>query len=174
MNTAVPDLSILGSSDVTPDNQIRKRGQRSAAYLILEQGDFNNNGKILMLQRANTGYMDGKYSFVAGHIEFGEPVIEAMIREAEEEAGIAIAAASLHFAHVCHRKSEDDLIYYDFFFRASIWSGEVTNTEPDRCSDLSWFAKNDLPQNTIPYIRQIVELIYTAQQSFSQYNWKST
>ena len=167
------DLSKLGSSDITPDNQLRGRGQRSAVYLILERGDFNNGGEILMLQRANTGYMDGQYSFVAGHIEFGEPVIEAMIREAFEEAGITLTEADLRFAHVCHRKSDDDLIYYDFFFRASTWRGEVTNTEPDRCSDLSWFAKNALPQKAIPYIRGIIDLVYTQEESFSEYNWVS-
>lgn len=171
MSNTVVDLSTVGSSDITPDNQLRQRGQRSAAYLILERGDFNNGGEILMLQRANTGYMDGMYSFVAGHIEFGEPVVEAMIREAEEEAGIHIAEADLHFAHVCHRNSDDDLIYYDFFFRASVWKGEVTNTEPDRCSDLSWFGKDALPSNAIPYIRGIIELVYSENQAFSQYNW---
>lgn len=171
MTTTAVDLATLGSSDITPDNQIRQRGQRSAVYLILEQGDFNNGGKILMLQRANTGYMDGKYSFVAGHIEFGEPVLDAMIREAKEEAGISLTAADLQFAHTCHRRSEDDLIYYDFFFRASNWQGDVTNTEPDRCSDLSWFSKNSLPPNSIPYIHTIIDLIFTQHQQFSQYNW---
>lgn len=171
MTNPAVDLSTVGSSDITPDNQLRQRGQRSAVYLILERGDFNDGGEILMLQRANTGYMDGMYSFVAGHIEFGESVLEAIVREAEEEAGITITSADLTFAHVCHRKSEDDLIYYDFFFRASAWRGEVTNTEPDRCSDLSWFAKDSLPQNAIPYIRIIIDLIFSQKEDFSQYNW---
>lgn len=163
-------LTVKGSTDLTPDNQPRQRGLRSAAYLILER-DGDNGPEILMLQRANTGYMDGRYSFVAGHIEFGEPVTEAMIREAQEEAGVTVAAGDLTFAHVCHRRSDDDLIYYDFFFRASNWVGDVTNMEPDRCTDLSWFARDALPQKTIPYIRGIIEHIYTQRGSFSEYNW---
>ena len=170
MSKATMNTPIRGSADITPDNQPRQRGLRSAAYLILErEGEYGP--EILMLQRANTGYMDGKYSFVAGHIEFGEPVTEAMVREAAEEAGITVSASALNFVHVCHRHSVDDLIYYDFFFCASEWSGEVRNMEPDRCTDLSWFARKDLPENTIPYIRGIIELIYEKKQAFSEYNW---
>ncbi len=166
------DLSAVGSSDITPDNQLRQRGVRVAAYLILERSGPNGDAEILMLRRANTGYMDGMYSFVAGHVEFGESVTSAMIREAQEEAGIEVTIGDLLFAHTCHRRSDDDLIYHDFFFRSSRWDGKVTNMEPDRCSDLSWFSRDAVPENTIPYIRETIELIYSKNEPFSQYNWK--
>ena len=34
-----------------------------ASYLILRDGD-----KVLLSKRANTGWMDGKYTMVSGHI----------------------------------------------------------------------------------------------------------
>ena len=52
-----------------------------AVHLILIE-----NGKILLLRRYNTGYEDGNYSLVAGHIDGNESVIQAMQREALEEA----------------------------------------------------------------------------------------
>ncbi|MEM7129171.1 MAG: NUDIX domain-containing protein [Chloroflexota bacterium] len=143
---------------------VERIAQKSAVYLLLERGD-----EILMLERCNTGYMDGYYSFVAGHVEAGESATNAMIREATEEAGITLLPQALSFAHVCHRAS--DAIYYDFFFKATEWSGQVRNMEPQKCSDLSWFSKDAVPENTIPYIRAIIELVYLHNQPFSEYNW---
>ena len=46
-----------------------------ASYLVLIK-----NNKILLQIRFNTGYEDGKYSRVAGHVDKGETFTEAIIR----------------------------------------------------------------------------------------------
>ena len=75
------------------------------------------DGKILLLRRSNTGYEDGKYSVVAGHIDGDEDEKTAMIREAREEAGIEIARSNIKFAGVMHRKSENYIsgVQFDVF-----------------------------------------------------------
>ncbi len=47
---------------------------------------FEKEGKVALIQRANTGYHDGYYALPAGHIEPEETSPEAVVREAYEEA----------------------------------------------------------------------------------------
>ncbi len=121
-----------------------------AVYLLLVKG-----GRVLMLRRYNTGFADGSYSMIAGHVEAGEDLKTSMIREAREEAGIDISPTDLEVVGVIHSMSDRE--YVNFFLKASEWSGEVINMEPDKCDDLRWFDMADLPENTVPYARQGVE-----------------
>jgi ADP-ribose pyrophosphatase len=134
-----------------------------AVHLLLLRDD-----KILLLRRFNTGYEDGNYSIVAGHSDGNEDVKSAMIREAREEAGIEITPNNIKFASVMHRRSDDERI--DFFFIAESWHGEITNMEPQKCDDLSWFEIDNLPNNIIPYVKRAIENFITGVQ-FDIYGW---
>lgn len=130
---------------------------------------FFRGHEVLLLRRQNTGYEDGKYSVVAGHLDGGEEVKAAAIREAREEAGVEIAAGDLEVVGVMHRKSNDERI--DFFLRVHTWSGQVSNQEPDKCDHLAWFNVDHLPENVIPYVRRALEN-YRAGRWFDSYGWR--
>jgi len=138
-----------------------------ASYLVLIK-----NGKILLLRRFNTGYEDGKYSLVAGHVELGETFIQTIIREAEEEAGIILQAEDLEFVHMMHRNSRTDENNerVDTFFLAKNWGGKIENKEPQKCDELSWFDLEDIPENTIPYIREAIVCIKN-KNYYSEFGW---
>jgi 8-oxo-dGTP pyrophosphatase MutT (NUDIX family) len=120
-----------------------------AVHLFLMRDDA-----ILLLRRFNTGYEDGNYSVIAGHLDGGEEVIAAVIREAQEEAGITIAPADVNVVGVMHRQSDTERI--DFFVTASRWQGTIVNREPDKCDDLAWFPLDALPENVVPYVRRAI------------------
>ena len=123
---------------------------------------------MLLLRRFNTGYQDGSYSVVAGHLDGGERIRDAAVREAREEVGIEIAAEDLDVVGVMHRLSDEERI--DFFLAASSWSGDIRNEEPHRCDRLAWFDLEGLPENVIPYVRRALEN-YQRGRWFDSFGW---
>lgn len=134
------------------DGNKRQPSAFLACYLVLIR-----NGRILLARRANTGFQDGKYSMVSGHLEGGETVSEAMVREAKEEAGLSLDPKGLRIVHISHRQ-DVDREYVDFFL-ASDTREEPRNLEPDKCDELGWFGVESLPNNTIPYVKIVIERI---------------
>jgi 8-oxo-dGTP pyrophosphatase MutT (NUDIX family) len=132
------------------------------------------DGEVLLLRRYGTGYEDGNYSVIAGHLDGEEQVKDAAIREAREEAGVEIRAEDLEVVGVMHRRGEpgragDERV--DFFVAASGWSGEISNREPHKCDDLSWFRLNALPDNVIPYVGRALEN-YGRGVWFDSFGWE--
>lgn len=127
-----------------------------AVYLLLRDGE-----KILLLRRFNTGYMDGKYSVPAGHMDGDELATKAMIREAYEEVGIALQKEDLELVHVAHRLSRGEVSQerVDFFFQANIWQGEIANKEPEKSDDVSWFPVGQLPPEMLPFVARVIQLV---------------
>ena len=122
-----------------------------AAYLMLIK-----DGQVLLLRRANTGYQDGNYSLVAGHLDGAETAKQSIIREAEEEAGIKLKPADLEVVHVMHRY-RTDREYIDIYLKTNAWEGEPTNMEPEKCDELKWYALGNLPDNIIPEVKFALE-----------------
>ena len=130
---------------------------------------FLRDSQILLLRRFNTGYEDGNYSVVAGHVDAGETVTQAAIREAGEEIGVDLSSQDIEIVHVMNRKSNDERI--DFFMVVKRWVGEISNCEPEKCDQLAWYPIDDLPQNVIPYVRAAIEEFQTGN-IFSEFGWR--
>jgi ADP-ribose pyrophosphatase YjhB (NUDIX family) len=125
-------------------------------------------GRVLLLRRQNTGYEDGNYSVIAGHVEPNETARAGMVREAKEEAGITVRPGELRLCHVVHRKAEKERV--SFFFQAENWQGEPSNKEPHKCSELAWFNISSLPTNMVAYVRQAIEFTLVGEL-YSEHGW---
>src|SRR5215218_4652363 len=116
---------------------------------------FFREDQVLLIRRFNTGFADGQYSVPAGHLDGAETVIAAAAREAEEEVGVRLEAKNIQYSSVMHRREDDERV--DFFVHVQQWDGEPVNAEPHKCDDLRWAKLDDLPENTIPYIRRALQ-----------------
>ncbi len=127
----------------------------AGVYLLLMK-----QNKILLLRRFNTGYEDGKYTTIAGHMDGRESVVEAAAREAMEEAGISINPDDLEVVHVMHRRHNPDSKHYQefilFFLTAKKWKGEPTLVEKDKSDDIGWFDMENLPDNIVPHVKEVI------------------
>ncbi|WP_343076224.1 NUDIX domain-containing protein [Natronoglycomyces albus] len=88
----------------------------------------------------------------SGHLEAGESIEEALIREAREEVCLDLTPHDVRFSHVTHRSCEGGRIGY--FFTVDSYQGKPTNGEPDKCRELAWFREDALPGSLLDYCRQ--------------------
>jgi 8-oxo-dGTP diphosphatase len=124
-----------------------------AAYVVFLRPTASGR-EVLLLRRANTGYMDDHWALVAGHVEPGESCVTAAVREAREEVGVDVAPEALAPLCTVHRTDGSDQPIEqraDFFFAAEEWVGEPTRREPDKASALAWFALAALPEPVVPH-----------------------
>jgi 8-oxo-dGTP diphosphatase len=135
-----------------------------SVYLILLKGE-----EILLLLRQNTGFADGQYGLVSGHLEGDETIREGMIREAREEAGIKLHRDDLNVACTMHRKSHNRE-NIDFFITTRQFRGEICNMEPEKCADLKFFSLDALPENIVEYIKLGIECALSGI-SYAEYGW---
>ena len=133
------------------------------ALLVLRR-----HNKILLLRRYNTGYEDGNYCFPGGHVEKGEPIHQALIREAKEEIGISIEGKNLNLIHVLNRKINDNA-YVDFVFECTTWEGNPYIVESDKSDDLQWFNIKKIPINIIPFMKEVFK---KNKQFYIPYVWR--
>ncbi|MDD3353935.1 NUDIX domain-containing protein [Zoogloea sp.] len=108
--------------------------------------------RVLLMRRAGTGFFDGLYSLPGGHVEEGESLRRAAIREMREELGVLLEENALDMLGVVHRRSDTNRI--DFFLQTRRWQGTPVIAEPDKCDGLLWCDPSGLPDAMVPYIRE--------------------
>jgi 8-oxo-dGTP diphosphatase len=116
---------------------------RSAVFVALR----NDKGEVLLHRRCNTGYMDGRYDLPSGHVERGESILQAAIRELREEAGVAAKQSDLRLWHI-NQFGANDQFYNNFFFLTDSWQGEPAIMEAEKCDDMQFFPLDKLPKLT--------------------------
>jgi len=131
-------MSRAGDTSIAADVVPRRRVVVDVILLLMR------NGRILLRERANTGYGDGAYEPPSGELADRETIVETAIRVASV-AGIAVGGENVSLAHVMHDVSGGGRIA--FFLSVSGWTGQPAS--PDVC----WFPVGDLPTNMLDRAR---------------------
>ncbi|WP_433444013.1 NUDIX hydrolase [Nonomuraea sp. CA-141351] len=159
---AAPDSRILESDPGHATPRRRFRAIVDVHVLLLR------DTHVLLGRRKGTGYGDGLWHLPSGHLEAGESVTEAAVREAREEVGVAIDPDDLAFAHVMHRAPER----VGLFFATREWTGDPYNAEPDKCSEIAWWPLDDLPGDMVDYAAAAIANVLD-QIPFALHEWST-
>ena len=119
----------------------------ASIYLIIK----NNEGKILLQRRQGTKLWPGFLALPAGHVDEGENVYDAAIREAIEELSITITKQDIVDSFVVNRRNKSLSPYFDVYFEISSYEGKIKINEPEKCSELKWVDINNLPNDMIDF-----------------------
>lgn len=138
-----------------PDDHIRV----GVGLLILK------DDKILLGKRKNA-LGAGQWGSTGGHVEYGETLQDAIMRELAEEAGITVKnvrflCVSDFLTHMPERH------YVDVGFVGEWESGEPQLLEPHKCAGWEWVDKDDLPDNLFGVMGAYLEAYETGKQYFS-------
>ena len=131
-------MGRAGADSIAADVSPRRRVVVDVILLLMR------NGRILLRERANTGYGDGAYEPPSGELADRETIVETAIRVASA-AGIVIGPENVSLAHVMHDVSGSGRIA--FFLSVSGWTGRPTS------ADVRWFPVGDLPTNMLDRAR---------------------
>ncbi|MET4609863.1 8-oxo-dGTP diphosphatase [Rhodococcus sp. PvR044] len=141
------------------------RFQLVPAVYVLFRRHCGEREQVLLQLRDGTGYLDGHWAHAAaGHIELGESVVEAAVREVAEELGIAVDPADLVPLTTLHRQQSPGTDYkdhrVDFFLECRSWSHEPQLMEPDKAAALQWWHLDELPTPMVPHEAFVLEALH--------------
>lgn len=125
---------------------------RNKVVQIVQMVVSNHQNDVLLLERANTGFLDGWLTLPGGHVEKDEPILEAAIRECREETTLQVTEAQVGLV-MPYRGGVDYVVV------ARSWNGTPTIGEPSNCSRLEWFSRDDLPEHATRVVRTALKLL---------------
>jgi 8-oxo-dGTP diphosphatase len=128
------------------------------------------DGKVLLLRRQNTGWLDGYYDLPAGHLEDQEMLKDGAARELKEEAGVTVDTKDLSLIHIHQNHHRPNTPHYGFIFQASRWQGEPSLVEPEKSDDIGFFELDNLPEKTTPYVRDALEKLGSSEVTISYHS----
>ena len=125
------------------------------------------DGKILLGKRKGS-HGQAEYASAGGHLEYGETILDAALREIKEECGIKVK--NLRVLCVCDLLSYMPKHYIDIGVYAEWESGEPQTLEPDKCEGWAWYDLDNLPDKQFGCLSAYIEAHKTGKKHFTFLN----
>ncbi len=108
---------------------------------------YNKNSQIFLPRRAPTkSFLPDAFELPGGHVEFGESLHEALIREIQEEFEVDLVVEEPFYAFTyVSRNGETHTVEVDFFARFKDENPNIV-LHPDDHSEFAWIDKNQVDQ----------------------------
>ena len=116
-------------------------------YIGVGVGAFivNDKGEVLLMKRGPASKNEaGAWALPGGASEFNETLRDAVIRETREELGIELDVDGQLPAYD-HILPDEGQHWITSVFTARIANGTPEIMEPQKCSEIGWFALDALP-----------------------------
>jgi 8-oxo-dGTP diphosphatase len=105
----------------------------------------DEQGRLFLARRGPEAKNErGLWEFPGGSVEFGETLAQALRREMREEYGIEIAVGAL-LDVVNHILPEEGQHWVSPTYVCTIVSGQPTIREAGKCTEIGWFASEEVP-----------------------------
>lgn len=143
----------------------RKERVELTTLCLVTRGD-----ELLLQNRVKADWRG--YTLPGGHVEPGESIVEAVIRETKEETGLTVIHPRL-----CGLKQfpDRDGRYLVFLFRAEQFEGQLRSSEEGA---VEWVKFADLPEKkTVADLEQLLQVMLSDELTEFQYvirdcNWE--
>jgi ADP-ribose pyrophosphatase YjhB (NUDIX family) len=138
---------------------MRKRREYSSARAY---GVLVHNNEVLLVQSSNPRYNPPLWWLPGGGIDFGETPTEALIREFDEETGIAIHKPVLVHADadVRTRPNGERVHTVRIIYTCEYVAGDIRHEADGTTARAQWFSKDEAMQlNLAEYARDVLAMV---------------
>ncbi len=132
---------------------------------IAVSGIITKNNKVLLIKRGHEP-AKGWWSVPGGHVEWGEHIQEALIREVREECNIDVKPIRLFsIIEAIDKKTPPDYHFILIDYIAEYVSGNPTIGSD--ASDIGWFSENELDNmKVVPSVLKVLKSYFRGDPSF--------
>ena len=125
-------------------------------------GALLRGGRALLVhRRADRHDFPDRWSLPGGHVEPGEPPVDALVRELREELGVEAVVSGVPSLHLEHRPGTADGMVQDVWV-VTDWAGSASNLAEEEHDELRWVTAEELPHldlahsEHLPFLRDLL------------------